>query len=81
MKVPDDITESQKKVLLGVLYRCKRDSQYGTQPSKEDLDYLDEKYKGIHRATAMTSFTLHFHMANSNSTARFVGPSVRFFTN
>ena len=29
----------------------------------------------------MTSFSLHFCMANSNSIAHFVGPPSRFFTN
>ena len=33
-----------------------------------------------YRATAMTSFPFHFHMANSNSVAHFVGPSLHFFT-
>ena len=35
----------------------------------------------IYRATAMTSFSLHFRMANSNSIACFVGLPSRFFTN
>ena len=33
------------------------------------------------RATAMTSFSLHFRMANSNSITCFVGLPLRFFTN
>ena len=32
------------------------------------------------RATAMTSFSLHFHMANSNSIAHFVEPALRLLT-
>ena len=35
----------------------------------------------LYRATAMTSFSLHLCMANSNSCAHFVESTKRFFTN
>ena len=43
--------------------------------SKHILKLLANSYIAIYRATAMKSFMLHFRTANSNSTARFVGPS------
>ena len=54
-------------------------------------DVTDQVYKystpillyhscGIYRATAMTSFSVHFRMANSITIAHFVEPTLRFLT-
>ena len=53
---------------------------------EKDMDTITATVSSInvgtmYRATAMTSLSLHFRMANSNSVAHFVALPSQFFTN